>query len=352
MAVLDSGYLVQGADVERFETAFADYHGAKHAVAVNNGTSALIAAMMAHGIKAGDEVIVPTFSFFATAASVLSVGAVPIFADIDPDTFCLSPSAAEAAITSRTVAIMPVHLYGHPAQMHKFAEICEKHGLFLLEDAAQAHGAKIGDRYIGTFGTASFSFYPSKNMTTGEGGMVLTQDDEIYRQLRMIRNQGMNQQYHHEVLGYNLRMTNIQAAIGNVQLESLPQWTQHRIDNASYFNQHLKGVKTPTTLDNYTHVFHQYTIRVPAAERDQLLKQLNERGIGARVYYPSPIHHQPAITCVRDFDLAESDKATKEVISLPVHSQLTAEERQYIVDVVNDLRQHSESSLAESADRM
>ena len=189
MSVLDSGYLVQGAEVEKFEEAFTTYHGAKYGVGVNNGTSALIAMMMAHNIQTGDEVIIPSFSFFATASAVLSVGATPIFADIEPDTFCLSPEAAEASITSRTVAIMPVHLYGQPARMNEFEAICSKHNLILLEDSAQAHGAKIGNRFVGTYGTASFSFYPSKNMTTGEGGMILTNDEEIYRQLRMIRNQ-------------------------------------------------------------------------------------------------------------------------------------------------------------------
>lgn len=337
LSVLDSGYLVQGAEVEKFEESFAAYHGAKYAVGVNNGTSALIAMMMAHRIRPGDEVIVPSFSFFATASAVISVGAMPVFADIEPDTFCLSPAAAEAAITSRTVAIMPVHLYGHPAAMDEFEAICAKHHLILIEDAAQAHGAMIGDRYIGTYGTAGFSFYPSKNMTTGEGGMVLTNDEEIYRQLRMIRNQGMNQQYHHEVIGYNMRMMNLQAAIGNIQLESLTDWIDRRTANAAFFNRHLKYVTTPITQTNYRHVFHQYTIRVPADERDQLVTELNNRGVGVRVYYPSLIHQQPAINSDDLYDLPESEKATQEVISLPVHPQLTDEERQYIVDVINEL---------------
>lgn len=342
-SILDSGYLVQGAEVVQFEEAFAAYHGAKHAIGVNNGTSALIATMMAHGIQSGDEVIVPSFSFFATAASVVSVGATPVFADIDPDTFCLSPSAAEAAITPRTVAIMPVHLYGHPADMDALTEICSRNNLILLEDSAQAHGAKIGDRFVGTYGTASFSFYPSKNMTTGEGGMILTNDDEIARQLRMIRNQGMNQQYHHEVIGYNMRMMNLQAAIGNVQLDNLSEWTQQRIENATFFNKHLTYVKTPITLEGYTHVYHQYTIRVPNGQRDELASQLNEKGVGARIYYPSLIHQQPAMKQYSHYELPESDKATQEVLSLPVHPQLTSEERQYIVDTVNTLSKEMES---------
>lgn len=338
-SIMDSGYLVQGAEVAKFEEAFASYHGAKHGIGVNNGTSALIATMMAHGIQPGDEVIVPSFSFFATAASVVSVGAAPVFVDIEPDTFCLSPSAAESAITSKTVAIMPVHLFGHPADMNAFVDICERHNLLLLEDSAQAHGAKIGDRFVGTYGTASFSFYPSKNMTTGEGGMILTNDDEIARQLRMIRNQGMNQQYHHEVLGYNMRMMNIQAAIGNVQLAHLTEWTQQRIENANFLNQKLKHVQTPSARDGYTHVYHQYTIRVGNGQRDHVMSQLNERGVGARVYYPSLIHQQPAMEKYNHYQLPESEKATQEVISLPAHPQLTSEELQYIVDTVNKLCQ-------------
>lgn len=339
LAVLESGQLVQGAQVEAFERAFAAYHGARHAVAMSNGTTALMATMMAHGIGPGDEVIVPSFSFFATASAVLSVQATPVFADINPTTFCLSPDAAEAAITPRTAAIMPVHLYGHPADMVRFEAICRKRGLLLLEDAAQAHGAAINGRRVGTWGTASFSFYPSKNMTTGEGGMVLTNDDEIARKLRMIRNQGMNQQYYHEVVGYNFRMTNLAAAIGRAQLDRLPDWTQQRIANAAYFNAHLKSVTTPTTAPGYTHVFHQYTVRTPdGVDRDAVVKRLNERGIGARVYYPMPIHRQPVFQQMGGYaavSLPETEKATRQVLSLPVHPMLTDEERAYIVQEVN-----------------
>ena len=179
LAVLDSGQLVQGTYVAEFESRFAAYHGAKHGIATSNGTTALIASIMAHDIGASNEVIIPAFTFFATASCILSTGACPVFADIDPDTFCMSPQSAEAVITEKTKAIMPVHLYGHPADMPAFEALCRKHNLILLEDAAQAHGAAIGERNVGTWGTASFSFYPTKNMTTTEGGMVLTNDDEI-----------------------------------------------------------------------------------------------------------------------------------------------------------------------------
>ncbi|HEX2908923.1 MAG TPA: DegT/DnrJ/EryC1/StrS family aminotransferase, partial [Phototrophicaceae bacterium] len=223
VAVLSSGQLSQGPKVAEFEKAFAEKHNAKHAVANSNGTTALISAMMAHGIGPGDEVIIPSFSFFATASCVLCVGARPVFADIDPDTYNLSPAAAEAAITPRTKAIMPVHLYGQPADMPAFQALCQKHGLVLLEDAAQAHLARIGDQFPGSWGTASFSFYPTKNMTTTEGGMILTNDDDIASRLRMIRHQGMNTQYYHEIVGYNFRMTDMEAAVGMVQLGRLPK---------------------------------------------------------------------------------------------------------------------------------
>jgi dTDP-4-amino-4,6-dideoxygalactose transaminase len=340
LAVLDSGQLSQGPKVAEFERAFAQYHGAKHGVATSNGTTALMASMMAHNIGPGDEVIIPSFSFFATASCVLSVGAHPVFADIDPDTFCLSPEAAEAAITPRTKAIMPVHLYGQPADMARFAAICQKHGLILMEDAAQAHGASIGQRKVGTWGTASFSFYPTKNMTTTEGGMILTNDDEVARRLRMIRHQGMSQQYTHEVVGYNFRMTDLMAAIGLVQLGRLPEWTRLRVENARYFNHRLESVKTPYLKPDFTHVYHQYTVRVPdGVDRDAVTRRLNEKGIGVRVYYPTPIHRQPVFQQMNNgygrVNLPETDKATREVFSLPVHPALTDEEKAYIVQEVN-----------------
>jgi perosamine synthetase len=339
MEVLTSGQLAQGAKVKAFEERFAAAHNAKHGIATNNGTTSLIAALMAHEIGAGDEVIVPAFTFFATASAVLAVGARPVFADILPDTFCLSPDAAEAAITPRTKAIMPVHLYGQLADMPRFKALCDKHNLVLIEDAAQAHLATIDGQFAGTWGTASFSFYPTKNMTTSEGGMLLTNDDEIARKLRMIRNQGMGTQYYHEVVGYNYRMTDIAAAIGLAQMDRLPQWTAQRIENADFYNETLRAVTTPVTLPGNRHVFHQYTVRVKeGVNRDEDVKQLNARGVGVRVYYPLPIHQQPVFQKMDGYanlNLPETDKATSEVFSLPVHPLLTEEEREYIVREVN-----------------
>lgn len=337
--VLSSGQLSQGPKVAEFEGAFAAQHGAKHGIATSNGTTALMAAIMAHDIGPGDEVIIPSFSFFATASCVLSTGARPVFADIDLATFNLSPEAAEAAITPKTKAIMPVHLYGQPADMPRFEAICQKHGLVLLEDAAQAHLSHINGRHVGTWGTAGFSFYPTKNMTTTEGGMVLTNDDETARKLRMIRAQGMNTQYYHEVIGYNFRMTDMAAAVGLVQLGRLPEWTAKRQANAAYFDELLTSVRTPYSKPGHTHVYHQYTVRVPdGVDRDTVAKRLNERGIGVRVYYPLPIHRQPVFQQMGGYEnlhLPETEKATAQVFSLPIYPALTEEERDYVVQEIN-----------------
>jgi perosamine synthetase len=338
LEVLDSGHLAQGAQVAAFEEAFAHYHGVRHGVAISNGTAALVAIMYAHGIGPGDEVIVPAFSFFATASCVMAVGARPIFADIDPDTYCLSPAAAAACITPRTAAIMPVHLYGQPADMRGFEALCKQHNLLLLEDAAQAHGAAIDGHYIGTWGSAAFSFYATKNMMTGEGGMVLTNDEAIARKVRMYINQGMSRQYQHEIVGYNFRMTNIAGAIGLAQLKRLPEWTERRRQNAAYFDQHLKTVKTPVVGAGMTHVYHQYTVRVAeGVDRDEAVRKLQAQGIGVRLYYPAPIYRQPALSGYEDVYLEVTEQATREVFSLPVHPKLSQDDLAYIVEGVNSL---------------
>lgn len=344
--VLASGALIQGKHVAEFETQFANYHGAKHGVATSNGTTALTAALMAHGIGPGDEVLVPSFTFFATASSVLSVGARPRFVDIDPETYCLSVDSAREALTEKTRAIIAVHLYGHPAPMLELSALCKEHDLALIEDAAQAHGAGIADQKVGSWGTACFSFYPTKNMTTTEGGMVLTTSEQIATRLRMIRSQGMNTRYLHEMVGYNFRMTDLCAAIGLIQLRKLPGWTQQRIEHAQYYGDALKHVKTPHPPTDVTHVFHQYTVRLPGGKsrsglsRDEVVQQLNESGVGARVYYALPVHRQPALKelgSVVGATLPETDKATGEVLSLPVHPSLTREEREEVAFKVNAL---------------
>lgn len=348
--VLDSGMIVQGEEVPEFEARFADLLNVKHAIATSNGTTALTTAIMSHGIEQGDEVIIPSFSFIATATSVLSAMATPVFVDIEPDTFCMDPAKIEAAITPKTKAIMPVHLYGHPAQMPEIKPIADKHQLAIIEDAAQAHGAKIGEQPIGGWGTSGFSLYATKNMMSGEGGMVTTNDDDLANRARMIRNHGMSQQYFHEVIGFNFRLTNLSAAIGVQQVQRLPDWNTKRQENAEYFNAHLQGVKIPKEREGYTSVWHQYTIVLPEGiDRDTFKDMLNERGIGARVYYPLPIHCQPVFrdkwtpcetTCTHGFnrdcpDLPVTIDLTNHVVSLPVHPMLTDDERDYIVETVN-----------------
>jgi dTDP-4-amino-4,6-dideoxygalactose transaminase len=337
--VLRSGMLAQGPEVKAFEEEFSKYVDGRHCVAVNSGTSALHLGFIAAGITAGDEVIVPSFSFAATANSVALAGGTPVFADIDPKTFNMDPAHVESLITPRTKAIMPVHLYGHIAAMDKFEEICKKHNLLLIEDSAQAHLATLNGRPTGAWGTvASFSFYPTKNMTAGEGGMITTDSPEIARMLRLLRNQGQEVIYQNEVVGFNNRMTDIHAAIGRVQLGKLPGWTAQRQKNAAYLTAHLRGVVTPYVAPGTTHAYHQYTIRIEgedAAKRDRFMAEIRERGVGCGVYYPTPIHRLPSFKL--SLNLPETEKVIKECVSLPVHPSLTQSDLEKIVDVVNDV---------------
>ncbi len=332
--VMLSGMLAQGPEVAAFEQEFSAVADGAHSVAVNSGTSALHMAFIAGGVGPGDEVIVPSFSFAATANAVALAGATPVFADIELDHFNLAPEAVEAAITPRTRAIMPVHLYGHPADLRRFSQIAEKHDLLLFEDAAQAHAASVDGRPVGSWGLAgSFSFYPTKNMTSGEGGMVTTRSDELARAVRVLRNQGMERRYENEVVGFNTRMTDIHAAIGRVQLTKLADWTAKRQANAAFFDANLEGVVTPPVADGAVHVYHQYTIRVVDHDRDAFAAALAERGVGSGVYYPTPIHRLPSFG--QELDLPVTEVAAQQVLSLPVYPSLTQAELETIVDAVN-----------------
>jgi len=337
--VLRSGMLAQGPEVKAFEEEFSAHVGGRHCVAMNSGTSALHLGFIAAGIKPGDEVIVPSFSFAATANSVVLAGGVPVFADIDPKTFNMDPDHVETLITKKTKAIMPVHLYGHIAAMDRFEEIASKHGLLLIEDAAQGHLASLNGRNSGEFGiVASFSFYPTKNMTAGEGGMVVTDNAEVARMLRLLRNQGQEIRYQNEVIGFNTRMTDIHAAIGRVQLAKLPGWTKQRQENAAYLDANLKGVVTPFLAPGTTHSYHQYTVRIPggdATKRDAFMAKIGEKGVGSGVYYPTPIHRLPSFKL--DLNLPETELVIKECVSLPVHPSLTKDELKTIVEVVNEV---------------
>jgi perosamine synthetase len=335
--VLRSGMIAQGPEVEAFEQEFATLVDDHHCVAVNSGTSALHLGLLAAGIGAGDEVIVPSFSFAATANAVRLAGAEPVFVDIDPASFCLHPAAVAAAVTTRTAAIMPVHLYGHPADMPALQQIADRHGLLVIEDAAQAHRARLDDRPVGSFGAvAAFSFYPTKNMTTGEGGMIVARDGEVARLARLLRNQGMEQRYRNEVIGFNTRMTDIAAAIGRVQLAKLEGWTARRRQLASQLDSgliDLDGVIAPPVTPGAFHVYHQYTIRV-TEDRDGVQKRLADAGVGSGVYYPTPIHELPSFGL--DLELPETARAAAEVLSLPVHPALSDDDVQAVLQGVHE----------------
>jgi perosamine synthetase len=348
--VLRSGMVVQGPEVAAFEEEFSALVDGRHCVAVNSGTSALHLSLVAAGIRPGDEVIVPSFSFAASANAVRLAGGEPVFADIEPDHFTMDPASVTAAIGPRTAAIMPVHLYGHAADMTAIGAIAEKHGLAVIEDAAQAHAATWQGTPVGAFGTAGcFSFYPTKNMHSLEGGMITTADATFARNLRLLRNQGMEQRYANEIVGANMRLTDVAAAIGRVQLGKLEDWTEHRRANAAALSAGLKGVLAPPEAEGARHVYHQYTIRVPkgvGGGRDALQAALKERDIGSAVYYPTPIHllkpYLPGFTDLagqqppnRDWDLPETMKAAGEVLSLPVYPGLTEDDLGRIIDAVN-----------------
>lgn len=338
MEVLDSGQLAQGPRAEAFERSFADYVGAKHAIAVNSGTAALIVALQANGVGPGDEVITTPFSFIATATSIVACGATPVFVDIDPFDLNLDPNQIEAAITDRTKAVMPVHLYGHPARVDELKAICEEFEVALVEDAAQAHGAEHAGQRVGTFGTGCFSFYPTKNMTTGEGGMITTNDDDIARRCSIIRNHGQAERYLHQFFGLNWRMQDLNAAIGLVQMGRIEGWNEARIRNAVDLSRLIDAVETPRVREGDRHVFHQYTVRVPG-DRDGLRDRLHAAGVGSAIHYPIPIHQQPIMRELGygegSFPVAEA--AAQHVLSLPVHPSLGADDVEYIASSVNRL---------------
>jgi dTDP-4-amino-4,6-dideoxygalactose transaminase len=335
--VLRSGKVVQGPEVAAFEEEFSGLVDGVHCVAVNSGTSALQLSLLALGLKPGDEVIVPSFSFAATANAVRLAGGEPVFVDIEPDYFSLDPAAVAAAIAPRTVAIMPVHLYGHAADMTALTALAEQHGLAVIEDAAQAHGATWRGRPVGSFGKAGcFSFYPTKNMHSLEGGMVTTVDAEFARTIRLLRNQGMEQRYANEIVGANMRLTDVAAAVGREQLKKLDGWNKQRRANAEFLSAELQHVTTPPTAEGCEHVFHQYTIRV-ASGRDAVQAGLQERGVGSAVYYPTPIHQLKPYRDMQHGDLPETARAADEVLSLPVHPGLRGGELTRIVDAVNEL---------------
>lgn len=338
-AVLASGQLAQGARVAEFEERFAAFCGVRYAVATTSGTMALWLALLAHDVGPGDEVITTPFTFIATANAVLYTGATPVFVDIDPRTFNIDPDRIEAAITSRTRAILPVHLYGLPCDMGRIIDIAARYGLAVIEDACQAHGAAVDGRRAGSFGAGCFSFYATKNMTTGEGGIVTTDDAAIADRARVLRAHGMRQRYYHEQLGYNFRMTDIQAALGLAQLDRLPELTARRQANAAFLASALADVEAlflPVCDPGYEHVYHQFTVRVPG-RRDAFRAGMAARGVGTEIYYPRTIPEQAAY---RDMGfnvfLPMAEAAVQEVVSLPVHPGLSPADLEQIAWAVTD----------------
>jgi dTDP-4-amino-4,6-dideoxygalactose transaminase len=343
--VLKSGNLTHGLGagpmVTEFEKAFAKFVKTKHAIAVNTGTAALHLAIAGADVKPGDEVILPSFTFVATAEVVVIAGAKPVFVDIDPETYNISPKEIEKVITKKTKAIMPVDLYGLPADMQPIREIADKHGLKIIEDAAQAHGAVYNGKPAGAFtDVACWSFYASKNMTTGEGGMITTNNDEVAKKLRFMRSHGEKEKYTSLMLGHNYHMPEIQAAIGCVQLKKLPSFLTKRSKNAKKLTEKLgqaKDLQLPKEPKRYKHSWYLYTVRMKCTkkeQRDKAVEELKRKGIGAEVYYMNPVHLMPYYRSFGKYRLPETEKAARQVFSLPVHPGVTAEQIDFIGETV------------------
>ena len=342
--VIRSGMLASGPKVAEFETAFSNHCRTAHAVAVNSGTAALHATLLALGIGTGEEVIVPAFTFFATASVICMCGAKPVFADVDEDTFNISIDSVQECVSQRTRAVIGVHLFGQPCAIRALQEICGERGIPFVEDAAQAHGAMYHGKRVGGWGTAGcFSFYPTKNMTTAEGGMVTTNDPGLAQKTREIINHGQAEKYLHVSIGYNFRMSDLSAAIGLVQLEKLDGFNAKRRENAAYYDEYIKapGVILPVVTPGVEHVYHQYVIRVTdecRLSRDQLAVILREKGIGTAVHYPLPLHKQPVFEeCAGFSRCPEAEKLAGEVLSIPVHPLVTDNEREYISNCINEV---------------
>ena len=339
LRALNSGSYILGKECEAFEVELADYIGTKHAVLCSSWTAGGFLLHRAMGLKAGDEIIVPSHTAFPTIEPMMHFGAKPVFVDID-ETYCLDVDLLEASITPRTVGIMPVHLYGHPANLDRVLEVANKHGLWVIEDCAQAHGARFKEKRVGSMGAAGvFSFFPSKNLTVmGDGGCITTNDSALADDLRMLRNHGRKSKYIHEMVGYNLRFNEIQAAIGRVELRSLDKLNEHRRRVATRYSQRLaKVVKTPPEKEWAQAAYHMYVIRIPQSpDRDELAKHLQSKGIGTGIHYPVANHQQPAVTKLYSNlpKLPNTEAIVNEILSLPVYGQLPLEDVDYVCHAI------------------
>ena len=337
--VLDSSAFVLGREVESFEAAFAEYVGARFCIGVNSGTAAIQLAVMACGIRAGDEVIVPANTFFATAEAVSTAGATPVFVDADPVSYTIDPNRIAAAITPRTRAIMPVHLYGQAADLDPIFEIAARHNLIVIEDAAQAHGSRYKDRVVGAMGRAGcFSFYPGKNLGAyGEGGAVVTNDEAVARHVRLLRDHGSEHKYHHEIIGYNFRLEGIQGAVLKVKLRHLERWNALRREHAARYTELLRDsdLTLPREMPYAYHTYHLYVVQ--AEERDVLQRSLGEAGIQTGIHYPIPVHLQPAYASLgyKAGDFPEAERQAQCVLSLPIFPELTEQQIKRVAEGIS-----------------
>lgn len=337
--VIAAADFILGKDVELFEQEFAAFCDVEHAVGVDSGMSALELALRAHGIGEGDEVITVSHTFSATAFAISATGALPVFIDVDAQTYNMNPALIEAAIKPRTKAILPVHLYGQPADLDEISRITHQYNLLLIEDACQAHGARFQDKRVGSFGDAAcFSFYPGKNLGAyGDGGMIVTNDAGIAAKLRVMRNCGQSEKYKHVMVGFNRRLDNLQAAVLRVKLPHLESWNESRRSAAQLYNEFLKDaddIVTPLEGDERTHVYHLYVIQHP--RRDELLAHLCTQGISAGLHYPTPVHLQPCYQSlnVPPGSLPVTESLASRVISLPMYPELTRDQIQFVFDRV------------------
>jgi dTDP-4-amino-4,6-dideoxygalactose transaminase len=338
--VLDSGMLASGPKVKEFEQKFEEYNKVSHAICVSNGTTALHAGLLASGIEPNDKIITTPFTFIASANSILFCGGKVVFADIDEKNFNLDPNKVEDILKKQNdvKAIMLVHLYGNSCDIDAFLYLSEKYGVKLFEDCAQSVGATYKNKMTGSFGEfGTYSFYATKNMMTGEGGMVVTSNDKIAEKVRKIINHGRSDRYFHTELGYNFRLTDLQASLGIVQLERVEEFIEKRTNNAEYFNENLKNlewIQLPKLTENNRHVFHQYTLRVSTTIRDKFVDYLNENGVNATPIYPIPLNKQPIYEAIEKFSCPISEAIANEVVCLPVHTKLTEQDLVKIVDTI------------------
>lgn len=337
--VLETGRFIMGAEVEQFEAELAEFLGVKHAIGVSSGTDAILLALMALGIGQGDEVICPSFTFFATAGCIARTGATPVFCDCHPDTFNIDFASAEQCLSDKTKAIIPVHLFGQSVDMDACAAFAEKHELKVIEDTAQSLGAKFGERSCGAmseFGT--YSFFPSKNLGgLGDGGLLVTQDDELADIAIKMRNHGMHPRYYHQMVGGNFRLDALQAALLRVKFSHYADYTRQRQENAAYYKEQLKeleGVILPVEQDGYEHIWNQFTLRVEHGQRDALKEHLTENGIGCEIYYPVPMHQQQCFAHLESLQrtsLKVTDELASNVLSIPVYPELNREQQDAVI---------------------